>query len=44
MPSVRQIRITTGLVLFVYATLHFANHALGNISIGAMEAASPSRS
>ena len=37
MPSVRQIRITTGLVLFVYATLHFANHALGNISIGAME-------
>jgi adenylate cyclase len=37
MPSVRQIRIATGLVLFVYATLHFANHALGNISIGAME-------
>ena len=37
MPSLRQIRITTGLVLFVYATLHFANHALGNISIGAME-------
>jgi len=37
MLSVRQIRITTGLVLFVYATLHFANHALGNISIGAME-------
>src|SRR5579872_67727 len=37
MPSLRQIRLTTGLVLFVYATLHFANHALGNISIGAME-------
>lgn len=37
MPNLRQIRLTTGLVLFVYATLHFANHALGNISIGAME-------
>jgi adenylate cyclase len=37
MPSLRQIRLTTGLVLFVYVTLHFANHALGNISIGAME-------
>src|SRR5580693_121145 len=37
MPSLRQIRLATGLVLFVYATLHFANHALGNISIGAME-------
>jgi adenylate cyclase len=37
MPSLRQIRLATGLVLFVYATLHFANHALGNISIDAME-------
>jgi adenylate cyclase len=37
MPSLREIRLATGLVLFVYATLHFANHALGNISIGAME-------
>jgi adenylate cyclase len=37
MPSLRQIRLATGLVLFVYATLHFANHALGNVSIGAME-------
>ena len=37
MPSLRQIRLATGLVLFVYVTLHFANHALGNISIGAME-------
>src|SRR5579872_3813245 len=37
MPSLRQIRLATGLTLFVYATLHFANHALGNISIGAME-------
>jgi adenylate cyclase len=37
MPSLRQIRLTSGLVLYVYATLHFANHALGNISVGAME-------
>ena len=37
MPSLRQIRLVTGLVLFLYATLHFANHALGNISVGAME-------
>jgi adenylate cyclase len=37
MPSVRQIRIATGLVLFTYVTLHFANHALGNISVEAME-------
>jgi adenylate cyclase len=37
MPSLRQIRLSTGLVLYVYVTLHFANHALGNISVGAME-------
>ena len=37
MPSLRKIRLTTGLVLYVYVTLHFANHALGNVSIGAME-------
>ena len=37
MPSLRQIRLVTGLVLFLYVTLHFANHALGNISVGAME-------
>ncbi|HEY5204649.1 MAG TPA: 2Fe-2S iron-sulfur cluster-binding protein, partial [Roseiarcus sp.] len=37
MPSLRQIRLATGLVLYVYVTLHFANHALGNISTGAME-------
>jgi adenylate cyclase len=37
MPSLRQIRLTTGLILFVYVTLHFANHALGNISLEAME-------
>jgi adenylate cyclase len=37
MPSLRQTRLATGLVLYVYVTLHFANHALGNISVGAME-------
>ena len=37
MPSLRQIRLATGLVLFSYVTLHFVNHALGNISVGAME-------
>ena len=37
MPNLRQIRLATGLVLYVYVTLHFANHALGNISIGVME-------
>jgi adenylate cyclase len=37
MPNLRQIRLATGLVLYVYVALHFANHALGNISIGAME-------
>jgi adenylate cyclase len=37
MPSLRQIRLATGVVLFTYVTLHFANHALGNISVEAME-------
>ena len=37
MPSLRQIRLASGLVLFAYVTLHFANHALGNISVEAME-------
>jgi len=36
-PSVRQVRLAAGLVLFTYVTLHSANHALGNISIDAME-------
>lgn len=35
--GIRQIRLATGLVLFAYITGHFANHALGNISLGAME-------
>jgi adenylate cyclase len=37
MPTLRQIRLATGLVLFTYVTLHFVNHALGNISVEAME-------
>ena len=37
MPSLRQIRLATSLVLFTYVTLHFANHALGNISLEAMD-------
>ena len=37
MPSLRQVRLAAGLVLFTYVTLHFANHALGNISVDAME-------
>ncbi len=36
-PSIRQVQLVAGLVLFTYVTLHFANHALGNISIEAME-------
>ena len=37
MPSLRQIRLATGSCFSLYVTLHFANHALGNISVGAME-------
>ncbi|HZZ60066.1 MAG TPA: adenylate/guanylate cyclase domain-containing protein [Roseiarcus sp.] len=35
--SVRRIRLACGLVLFTYVTLHFINHALGNISVDAMD-------
>jgi adenylate cyclase len=35
--SIRQVRLACGLVLFAYVSLHFANHALGNISVEAME-------
>ncbi|GJL81549.1 MAG: hypothetical protein DHS20C01_11830 [marine bacterium B5-7] len=34
----RRLRLYSGLVLAVYVILHFANHALGIISFGAMEA------
>ncbi len=35
--SLRQLRLACGLVLFSYVALHYANHALGNISVAAME-------
>ena len=34
---VRRLRISTGLVLLVYLTTHFANHALGLVSLDRME-------
>src|SRR5712692_7318338 len=34
--SVRQVRLACGLVLFAYLVSHFLNHALGNISMGAL--------
>lgn len=37
--GIRQVRLATGLVLFAYIVSHFANHALGNISVGAMDGA-----
>ena len=36
--SVRQVRLGCGLVLFSYLVSHFANHALGNISMEALAA------
>ncbi len=35
--GLRQIRLLTGLILFSYLISHFTNHALGNISLSAME-------
>jgi adenylate cyclase len=34
---VRRLRISTGLILLTYLTTHFANHALGLISLDRME-------
>jgi adenylate cyclase len=34
----RKLRLFTGLTLFTYVTTHLLNHALGNISVPAMEA------
>src|SRR5215467_9652927 len=36
--TIRRIRLTAGLVLLTYLTTHFINHALGLISLDAMEA------
>jgi adenylate cyclase len=35
--GVRQIRLCSGLVLLCYVSLHLTNHALGNMSLAAME-------
>lgn len=35
--GIRQVRLVTGLILFAYLISHFANHALGNVSLDAME-------
>ncbi|RBP12253.1 adenylate cyclase [Roseiarcus fermentans] len=35
--GVRRLRLACGLVLFAYVTLHYLNHALGNLSVEAME-------
>ena len=34
---VTRLRLATGLVLFAYLVTHFANHALGLVSLDAME-------
>jgi adenylate cyclase len=36
--SLRQLRLATGLVLFAFALTHLLNHAVGLVSIDAMEA------
>jgi adenylate cyclase len=33
----RQVRLCSGLVCFTYVSLHLTNHALGNVSLAAME-------
>jgi adenylate cyclase len=35
-PSLRRVRLATGLVLFAFVTSHFINHSLGNISVAEM--------
>jgi adenylate cyclase len=39
MLGVRQLRLATGIVLFAFLISHFLNHAMGNISLDAMEEA-----
>ena len=36
--TIRQFRLWSGLVLFAYIASHFANHAVGLVSLDAMEA------
>jgi len=35
--SARQVRLVCGIILFSYVVSHFLNHALGNISVDAMQ-------
>ncbi|MFF8798903.1 MULTISPECIES: adenylate/guanylate cyclase domain-containing protein [unclassified Methylobacterium] len=37
-PSTRQLRLGSGLVLFAYVLTHLSTHALGNVSLEALEA------
>ena len=37
-PAVRSLRLGCGLILLTYLTTHFLNHALGIVSLDAMEA------
>ncbi|WP_143199030.1 adenylate/guanylate cyclase domain-containing protein [Bradyrhizobium sp. NAS80.1] len=36
--GLRQVRLVCGVILFSYVVSHFLNHALGNISVDAMQA------
>src|SRR5689334_3998530 len=36
--GLRQVRLVCGIILFSYLISHFLNHALGNISVDAMQA------
>jgi adenylate cyclase len=38
-PTVRRIRLASGLVLFAYVLSHLLNHAVGLVSLAAMEGA-----
>lgn len=38
-PSLRDLRLASGLVLFTYIGLHLANHALGLVSVAVAERA-----
>ncbi len=37
LPGTAALRLGSGLVLFAYATMHLLNHALGTISLDALE-------
>lgn len=38
-PTIGGLRLASGLVLFIYVFAHLANHAVGNISLAALEGA-----